>query len=508
MSARRALNESSLHRARGIRLVARGRARIASGRARLADGHAGSANVDLNRNLVRADARDATSNGVGNLRANELVAADVLRVLNRLHDRIVDGAGLGFRNATRDAAVDRLRNGFGNATRYFVAYGAGALLGHATGNVVDAGLRFGNDLAALLIDGAGALLRYATNDVVDAGLRFRNATNDVVAYGAGALLGHATGNVVDAGLRFGNDLAALLIDGAGALLRYATGNVVGADFRLGNHLADAAGYRTVGGLRNHAGAGNFAHAGLGNPNFTSASGRRALNGADLEGLARARIARVAASDAAIDGAAGNRVALILPASGGIRNLAGVGLGNHDGAGNLTLDGLVARTHDRVGALTLLGRRNHNGVVDLLRHGNPIDAINGISARALLGNRNHDRVRNFLLAGLVDDAINRSRNRLRNVFPNGAIDRVGNLASLTLGHVTRACDLARNRNLLDAVAVADDLLFFKDDSATGLHDRIALRGEFTRGRTASGVGTRAAVSRLRLLQRERCQRGNR
>ena len=321
-------------------------------------------------------------------------------------------------------------------------------------------------------------------------------------------------------------------------------------------------------MRNHAGAGNFAHTGLGNPNFTSASGRRALNGADLEGLARARIARVAASDAAIDGATGNRVALILPASGGIRNLAGVGLGNHDGAGNLTLDGLVARTHDRVGALTLLGNRNHNGVVDLLRHGDPINAIdrvgarallgnrnhnrvgnfllalfddaahdrvgalallddrlhdgivhllrngrpnafaNRIGARALLGNRNHDRVRNFLLAGLVDDAINRSRNRLRNVFPNGAIDRVGNLASLTLGHVTRACDLARNRNLLDAVAVADDLLFFKDDSATGLHDRSALRGEFTRGRTASGVGTRAAVSRLRLLQRERCQRGNR
>ena len=387
-------------------------------------------------------------------------------------------------------------------------------------------------------------------------------------------------------------------------------------------------YGTAGRLGHHASAGNFAHAGLGHPNFTRAGGRRALNGADLEGLAGAWIARVAARDATIYGATGDGVALILPATGNVRDLASVGLRNHDGAGDLAFDGLVARTHDRVGALTLFRRRYHDRVVHLLRHGNPVDAIdrvgaralfrnryhdrvgdfllaraiyrlhdrvgaltllrnrhhdrvvhllrnrvpidaidrisarallgnryhdrvrnfllalfndaahdrvgaltllddrlhNGVvhllrnrrpdalvdrvGARALLGNRYHDRVRNFLLAGLVNDAIDRARNRLRHVLPNCAVDRIGNLARLTLRYVPRARYLTRNRHFLNAIAIANNLFFFKNNAAAGLHDRVALRGEFTRGRTASGIGTRAAVGRLRLLQRERCQRGNR
>ena len=327
-------------------------------------------------------------------------------------------------------------------------------------------------------------------------------------------------------------------------------------------------YGTAGRLGHHASAGNFAHAGLGHPNFTRAGGRRALNGADLEGLAGAWIARVAARDATIYGATGDGVALILPATGNVRDLASVGLRNHDGAGDLAFDGLVARTHDRVGALTLLRNRHHDRVVHLLRNRVPIDAIDRISARALLGNRDHDRVRNFLLAlfndaahdrvgaltllddrlhngvvhllrnrrpdalvdrvgarallgnryhdrvrnfllaGLVNDAIDRARNRLRHVLPNGAVDRIGNLARLTLRYVPRARYLTRNRHFLNAIAIANNLFFFKNNAAAGLHDRVELRGEFTRGRTASGIGTRAAVGRLRLLQRERCQRGNR
>ena len=301
---------------------------------------------------------------------------------------------------------------------------------------------------------------------------------------------------------------------------------------------------------------------MGNPNFTRAGGRRALDRADLRADRAARIARIAAGDAAIDDFARNGVALILPAAGLNRNLLGAGLRNHGRAGNLTLNVFVDDAVDRIGAGLLFGGRNHDRVVDLLRNLSADDAVDRVGAGLLFGDRNHDRVRNFLLTLFVNNAVDRIgaglllgnrnhdrvvhllrnlgpngavdgvgagllfsdrnhdrvRNLLLNVFPNDAVDRavdgllavfpnhtvdgVGNLTRLTFRDVLREDALTGNRNALNLSTVASNLLVFADDLAAGLHDDVALSREFRRARAAAGVRTRAAISSLSLIRAKR------
>ena len=229
----------------------------------------------------------------------------------------------------------------------------------------------------------------------------------------------------------------------------------GLDFR--NATSDFAGDRLVGRAGRHDRAGDFLHAGLGNPNFASARGRRALNRADLRANATARIAGIAARDATIDDATRNRVALILPATGRNRNLASNRLRNHRRARNLLLDVFPNDAVDGVLASLLLGDRNHLGVGNLLRNVGPDRLVDRVGPGLLLGDRNHNGVRDFLLALLVNDAIDgvlasllldvgnhhRVVHLLRNVDPDGLVDRVGPGLLLDVGNHHRVVHLLRN-----------------------------------------------------------------
>ena len=516
----------------------------------------------MNRNLVSHNTRNATGDRIRNLGANELVAGDVASALHRLHNRVVNGAGLRFRNATSDAVIDGLRNDFANALGNFVVDRANALFRNHTADVVGAGLRFRNNLATTFHDRLCTAFGNHTANVIGAGLRFGDALHDVVRADTSALLRNHTADVIRAGLRFRNDLTNSTHAGLCTAFGNHTANVIGAGTRFANGASDFAGNRFRGRARNHNRVGNFLHAGLRNPDFTSTSSRRALNRANLGTNGAARSARITAGDATIDDATGNRNTLILPATGLNRNLFRTGLRNHgrarhfalnvfeDDAANVIgasllfdarnhdgvvdllrdlraddlIDGVSAgllfgdRNHDRirnflltlfanhtvdgVGASLLLGNRNHDRVVHLLRNLGPNRLIDGIGASFLLGNRNHNRVRNLLLAVFPNSAIAFPIDRLLAVFPDHAVHGIGNLARLTFRNILCKDALTRDRNALNLRSIASNLLVFADDLAAGLHNDVALRREFRRARTAAGVRTRAAVCRLRLFSTER------
>ena len=458
------------------------------------------ANVDLNRDLVGADARDATGDRVRDFRRDEFAAGDFALELNRFHDRRFDATGANFRNHLANFVVHGLVN------------------------------RFRDDFANFIVDGADALFRNHLADGVVANFRFRN------------------------------HLAGLVVHGAHAGLRNHLADGVVADASFRNHLANFVGNRADALLRNHTDALDFLHNGLRNPNFAFAGRRRALDLADLVFDRAARVARIAARDAAKDRFARNRNGFGLPAAGLNRNLFHVGLRNAngvrnlflafnpsrlangvltltlfvdrfaDGVRNLLLAGFVNRFADGVLTLTLFVNRFANGVRDLLLTrvpnrladgvltltlfvdrfadgvrdlllaGFPNRLADGVLTLALFVNRFANGVRNLLLAVLPNRAVHRAGDRLLTVFPNRAANGVLNFANASFRNVFRAKNAARDRNFLEGRPVANDLLLLVHDFAAGLHHRAALRREFARARSAPTIRRRAAPSALRLFKR--------
>ena len=167
-------------------------------------------------------------------------------------------------------------------------------------------------------------------------MRFRNHLANFVVDGADAGLRNHLANGVVANFRFRDHLANFIVHGADALLRnhLANGVIANASFR--DHLANFIGDRAHAGLRNHTDALDFLHHGLRNPNFAFAGRRRALHLADFVFDRTARVARIAARDAAEDRFARNRNAFGLPAAALNRNLFRVGLRDADRVRNLFL----------------------------------------------------------------------------------------------------------------------------------------------------------------------------
>ena len=160
------------------------------------------------------------------------------------------------------------------------------------------------------------------------------------------------------------------------------------------------------------------------------------------------------------------------------------------------------TIHRIGALTLFDDGLHNRVANLLGNGFPNAFLNGVSAGLLFSDGNHNGVRNLLLNSVVDDAIDSTSHGLLRVFPNRAIDGVGNLSSVSFRNVFCTSNLTRNRNFLYGVAITDDLFFLKNDLSARFHHGVALGGELASARTHRSVGASSTVRGLRFLRGER------
>ena len=236
-------------------------------------------------------------------------------------------------------------------------------------------------------------------------------------------------------------------------------------------------------LRNHADALNFLRHGLRNPNFALAGRRRALNLADFVFDRTARVARIAARDAAKDRFARNRNAFGLPATGLDGNLFRIGLRDANGVRNLFLAFDPGRFANGVLTLTLFVNRLADGVRNLLLAGFPNRLADGVLALALFVNRLKDGVRNLLLAGFpnrladgvlalalfVDRFADGVRNLLLAGFPNRFADGVLTLALFVDRLVDGVRDLllAINPNrLADGVLT---LALFVDRLADGVRD---------------------------------------
>ena len=458
------------------------------------------ANVDLNRNLVGADARNATGNRVRDFRRDEFAAGNFAFELNRFHHRRFDATGANFRNHFANFVVDGAVNRFRDVFANFVVDGADALLRNHLADGVVANFRFRNHLADFVVHRADAGLRNHLADGVIANASFRDHLANFVVDGADALLRNHLANGVVANFRFRNHLADFVVHRADAGLRnhLADGVIANASFR--DCLANFIGNRADAGLRNHTRALDFLHDGLRNPNFAFAGRRRALHLADFVFDRTARVARIAARDAAKDRFARNRNAFGLPAAALNRNLFRIGLRNANGVRNLLLAFDPSRFADGVLALTLFVNRLADGVRDLLLTRFPNRLADGVLTLALFVNRLADGVRDLLLAVLPNRAVHRAGDRLLAVFPNRLADGVLNFANASFRNVLRAKNAARNRNFLERRPIANDLLLLVHDFAAGLHHRAALRREFASARSAPTIRRRAAPSGLRLFKR--------